>query len=215
MDPLKNTSKEEAEELFKKIQEEGDMSVVEELLKDNTITFKIKDKKYRVRLLNLGEKEELDNLRRKKFTQLILDKDILLEKDLIKAYKDRDIDIDEFTSKMKKIELEIYEKQIALGEAISKNEGETVLLAYEEQIKNLVLEKHIIFLQKNALLEFTLENQLLGYVSEIITYLSTEIKKEDETWERLWTSIEDFNQCLDNELVNKAGTSSMVLQYTL
>jgi hypothetical protein len=165
--------------------------------------------------LNLGEKEELDNLRRKKFTQLILDKDILLEKDLIKAYKDRDIDIDELTDKMKKLETEIHEKQLALGESLSKNEGETILIAYAEQIKNLEIEKQIIFLQKNALLEFTLENQLLGYVAEIITYLVTEIENEEEIWERLWNSIEEFNQCSDNELINKAATSSMILQYTL
>jgi hypothetical protein len=215
MDPIKNVSKEDAIKLLNKMQEEGNLNIAEEMLQDNKINFKIKDKKYRVRLLNLGEKEELDNLRRKKFTQLILDKDILLEKDLIKAYKDRDIDIDELTDKMKKLENEIHEKQLALGESISKNEGETILMAYAEQIKNLEIEKQIIFLQKNALLEFTLENQLLGYVAEIITYLVTEIENEEESWERVWNSIEEFNQCSDNELINKAATSSMILQYTL
>jgi hypothetical protein len=61
----------------------------EELIKDNKIIFTYKDKKYRVRLLNLSEKEELDTLRRKKFGQLLKDKDILLEKDLIAQYKER------------------------------------------------------------------------------------------------------------------------------
>lgn len=215
MDPIKNVSKEDAIKLLNKMREEGNLNIAEEMLQDNKINFKIKDKEYRVRLLNLGEKEELDNLRRKKFTQLILDKDILLEKDLIKAYKDRDIDVDELTDNIKKLETEIHEKQLALGESISKNEGDTILMAYGEQIKKLEMEKQIIFLQKNALLEFTLENQLLGYVAEIITYLVTEIKNEEEIWERLWSSIEEFNKCSDNELINKAATSSMILQYTL
>jgi len=63
------------------------------------------------------------------------------------------------------------------------------------------------------LLEFSLENQLLNYVAEIITYLSLDIKTDTGRWVRLFKTIEDFRVYDDNELINTAGVYTMLLQY--
>ena len=121
----------DAEKIVQEMAKENELSRIEELIKDNRIVFDYKDKKCRVRLLNLAEKEELDMLRRKKFGQLMKDNDIFLEKDLIKQYKERGINIDELDDQINKINAEEIGLQMKLGEAISKNEIETILKNYK------------------------------------------------------------------------------------
>ena len=207
-----NEKLKDAERSVEEMENETQMSMVEELVKDNKITFEYNEKKYQVRMLNLKEKEELDMLRRKKFGQLIQDKDILLEKDLILQYKNRGLNIDELDEEIKKATAEELEIQLKLGEAISANNGQSVLKTYEDQIKELRIKKQVIRTQKNLLLTFCLENQLLNYVAEIITYLSLD-KFENGIWERMFNSFEDFQTYTDEGLINAAGQYSMVLQY--
>lgn len=203
----------EAQKIIADMSKDLDMSMIEEFIKDNKISFKHEDKEYRVRLLDRGEKEELDMLRRKKFGQLIQDKDILLEKDLIKQYKERGLDIEEIDEDMKKLSAEELSIQIKLGESIANNEGETILKTYKEQIENIRTDKQIKSAQKTLLLEFSLENMLLNYVAEIITYLSLDVQNEDGTWKRLFNSLEEFKANKDEQLIAKAGQYSMILQY--
>jgi len=210
-----NVREEEAKKLLNEINESGDLNIVDEMIKNNQIEFEINDKKYRVRLLNLKEKIDLDILRRKKFGQLIQDKDILLEKDLIKVYKERGINIEEIDDKMSKIKAEVNDKQILLGESIAKNDGETILKTYSDQIKNLNDELNILFLQKTTLLEFSLENQLLNYIAQIITFLSTDVMNEEGYYRRMWKTVEEFIDSSENDLINKAGSASMILQYSI
>jgi len=209
MEELK--SKEEASKILDKIKQDNDLANVEEMIKSNVIEFKHNDKTFRVRLMSLKEKQELNDLRLKKFGQLIQDKDILLEKDLIKLYKERGIDVDKLDEELRKIESEIYSTQIKLGEAISKNESESILKAFKENIITLLEAKNTIIIQKTNLLQLTLENQLLGYVAEYITYLTIDIL-EGEKWERVFKTYEEFINCKDEQLLNKAGYRSMLLQ---
>jgi len=202
----------DAENIVKSMDEDINLKRVEELIKDNRISFNHKDKEYRVRLLNLSEKEELDLLRRRKFGQLMKDKDIFLEKDLITQYKERGINIDELDDQIKKINAEELDLQIKLGESISKNENETILQTYKDQIIELRTHKQVINSQKTLLLEFSMENSLLNYVAQIITYLSLEEEVEGK-WQRMFKSLEAFQIYEDSELINKAGSYSMLLQY--
>lgn len=216
MDPIqKELSTEEATKLLKELESNGVMNITEELIKDNTISFEVKGIKYRARMLNLREKEELDNLRRKKFGQLLQDKDLMIEKTLIQVYKEKGIDVEEISENIEKIDAEMHEKKLALGEALAKNEGESIFKAYEEQITSLIEKKRILFVQKSTLLEYSIENQLLNYVAELITYLSIEVEDTEGKYKRLWKSIEDFKNCEDNELIDRAGAISTLLQYTI
>jgi hypothetical protein len=204
--------KAQAEKIVSDMEKENVLSKVEELIKNNKVSFEHDNKKYQVRLLNLSEKEELDMLRRKKFGQLIQDKDILLEKDLIIQYKSRGIDIKEIDDQIKKLVAEDVDLQMQLGEAISKNETESILKGYKDQIINLRVQQQILNTQKTLLLEFSLENQLLNHVAQIITYLSLDIL-EGTAWQRMFSSLEEFQKYKDENLINKAASYSMALQY--
>ena len=202
----------DAEKIVKDMEKETQLSMVEELIKDNKISFEHNDKKYRTRLLNLAEKEELDMLRRKKFGQLIKDKDIFFEKDLIIQYKEKGIDIEkEIDAKIKIITAEEFDLQIKLGEVISKNESETILKNYKEKIEQLRLQRNILSTQKILLLTYSLECALESFVYQIITYLSSEVQTENG-WVKVFKSLEDFQKCEDEKLICKLGSYAVLLQ---
>ena len=203
----------EAQKIIADMSKDLDMSRIEEMIKDNCISFTYDKKEYRVHLLDRAEKEELDILRREKFGQLIQNKNILLEKDLIKQYKERGLDIDEIDSDMKKLSAEELGTQIKLGESIANNEGDTILKTYKDQIIDIRAQKQIKSAQKTLLLEFSLENMLLNYVAELITYLSLDIQNEDKTWKRMFATLEEFKAHKDEKLIATAGQYSMFLQY--
>jgi len=204
-------SKEDAQKLLNKLQADKDLTSIEGFIRNNFIEFEHKDKQYRVRLLSLKDKILLHEFKLRKFGEYLQDKNILMEKDLIRIYKDRGIDIAGIDDSMKKLSAEIIDAQISLGEALSKHEMETILNNYKTKIESLQTEKRIKFLQKTDLLSMSLENQLLNYEAEIITFLTLEILK-DAKWERLYISYEDFINCEDETLINKAGTRSILLQ---
>jgi len=209
---MENDRLQEAEKIVNEMDKELDIVKIEEMIKDNNIIFEHNNQQYRVRLLNLKEKEELDLLRRKKFGQLIQDKDILFEKDLIRIYKERGIDLEKIDEEIKKFEAEELDLQLKLGEAISKNEPETILKSYKEQIETLRIKKRVLTTQKTLLLEFSLENQLLNFVAEVITYLSLD-KLDNNKWIKMFNSLENFLIYEDNKLIEKAAQCSMALQY--
>lgn len=204
--------KEDAEAIVKSMEKETELSKIEELVKDNKISFEYEGKKYRVRLLNLAEKEELDYLRRKKFGQLLKDRDILLEKDIIIQLKERGMDVGEIDEEIKKLNAEEIDQRLKLGEALAKNESESILKPYKEKIESLQMQKSILRTQRTLLLEFSLENQLLNFVAQVITYLSLDENK-DGKWQRMFTTLEDFQHYPDNKLIDKTASYSMLLQY--
>jgi len=206
------TTQESAQNLLNKIKEEGNILEAQELVEDNNIEFEHNDKRYRVRLLNRREREELNRLRLQRFGQLIKDKNVLLEPDLIKVYKERGIDIDKIDEEMRRLDAEILNIRLQLGEALSKNQEESSLNAYKDSIVALTEKKQIYLIQKSQMLSMSLENQLLSYVAELITYLTLEILVSEE-WVRVFKTYEEYLGCKDDILIDKAATRSLVLQY--
>ena len=138
---------------------------------------------------------------------------ILFEKDLRKIYKARDVaDLDELDEKIRKLESEKSSTNLKLGELISEKVGEDALKVHKDKINSLKMEISIFLIQKSGLLAFSLENQLMNYVSEYITYLSLDIKKDDE-WERMFKSYEEFKHYQDEKLIEKAAYYSILLEY--
>jgi hypothetical protein len=209
-DTIRN--QEEVRKIIDKINADKDLAQIEDLIKSNVKEFELDGKKYRVRLLTLREKEDLHYLRLQKFGQLLKDENILLEKDLIAIYEKRGIKISELNNSIAKLDAEILGIQKNLGKAIDENNTEAVLKTYKEKFDTLKREKEIIEFQKNDLLQYSLENQLLNYVAEIVTYLSLDIY-QDKKWIRLFDDYESFKNCEDSELINKAGMLSMAMQY--
>ena len=207
----------DATKIVKSMDDDINLKRVEEFIKDNKITFDYEGKQYRVKMLNLREKEELDILRRKKFSQLLQAKDdqnnyvYLLEKDLIKVLKDRGMKIDEIDDDLKKLDSEFSRIQLELGESLSKNEGEAILKTYEDNIQAIISQKQVLSTQRNLLLTYSLENCLENYVYQVITFLSLE-KLEDELWIKAFDTLEDFQNYKDENLIIKAGQFSILLQ---
>jgi len=203
---------EEAKKIVDEMDKEITLSKAEDLVRDNKIEFEHTGKQYRVRLLNMKEKNELELLRRKKFGQLILDKDILLAKDLRAALQTRGIDLDDLDSQIQKLDAQYKQVSLQLGESLSKNEGDTILKSYEEKITLIKAEKDTLVTQKMLLLNDSLENHLESYVYQVVSYLALE-KKVDEKWAKAFASFDDFQMYEDEELINKAGQYSIILQY--
>jgi hypothetical protein len=208
-----------AEEIVKEMEENFQLSKIEELIKDNAIQFDYNEKKYRVRLLTMSEKDELDSLRRKKFNSMLQEKDekgnyvYLKESALIKLLKERgDVDIEAIEDKINKLNAEAVNLQLRLGEAISKNDNELVLNTYKDQIEEILKHKiPSLRTEKNLCLGFSLENALLSFVSQVITYLSSEVLEEDK-WVKVYKSFKEFQENNDETLMNQLAMYSMVLQ---
>jgi len=192
--------------------EKYELSKTEELIKDNKVEFIHNEKTYRVRLLSMKDKEELDELRRKQFTKLLKDPDVLFEKDLIKLYKEKGINIDEIKNDISKLEAERITLELKLGEALSKNSGEQILKAYHDEIQKNIYETQVKLIQKSDLVAYSFENQLLNYVAKIISYLSLDIL-ENEKYTRAFKNIEEFENCEDEILIGKATKYALTLQY--
>ena len=205
-------SKEEAQKILVEMNQKFELDRIEELLKDNKVDFKHKEKEYQVRLLTMRDKEELDDLRRKKFTNLLKDKDVLFEKDLIRIYKEKGIDIEEIMNNMKKYESERFGLQMKLGEALSKKAEEPILKGYEEEIKVLDQKINVLMIQKSDLLMYSFENQLMNSVAKWISYLSLYIKENDK-YIKAFKTLEDFNVCDDEGLIGMATKYALMLQY--
>ena len=204
---------EEAKKIVDIMNDEYGINKVYEMIKDNKIEFEFEGKSYRVRMLNAKEKDELDMLSRKKFGQLLQDKDILMEKDLIRIYKERGIDIDLLDKKIKQIQTQIMDINYKLGESLANKSGDTILKTYKEEITKFNNEMYEIMIQKNHLLDFSLENQLQNYIAQIISYLSLDILN-GELWSRAYQNMDDFLSA-EEKLVNLTGHYSMAIHYKL
>jgi hypothetical protein len=188
---------------------------IAELIKNNVIEFEHNRALYRVRMLNMHDKEELDLLRRKKYGQLLQDKDILTEKKLIEIYKEQDIvDINELDRKIESLNNEITALQLKLGDVINQKADESVAYKYAEEIIVLQKEKDILIMTRSTYLEFSKENTLLNYVAGLISYMSLDINKDGD-WVRAYNSLDEFGKETDEQLVKTATSYALALQYLI
>lgn len=202
---------EEAKKIIQGTQENYNLFKISELLKDNKIEFSFNKQDYRVRLLTIKERDELEDLRKKEFGRLLQDRNILSISELIKLYKERGmVDIEEINSKITKLIKIKEDSQYKLGEALSKSEGDAILNKYEEEIKDINLQIIVLETQKNDYLEFSLENHLQLYVYKLIAWLSLE-RKDGENWIKAFDNLEVFVGA-DEQLVEKAIIYSGYIQ---
>ena len=200
---------EEAKKIVDTMNEEYNIGKVYEMIKDNKIEFDFEGKQYRVRLLNVKEKDELDTQRRKKFGQLMQDRDIMMEKDLIVIYKERGIDIEELDKEINRINKQIEDVNYKLGDALVKAPGDTILKTYKEEIIKLLNDFYEIQVKKNHLLEYSLENQLINHVAKVLSYLSLDILVGTD-WTRAYNSIDEYLKA-DEKLLNLVAVYSTAI----
>jgi hypothetical protein len=211
---MDETRLEEAKKIVEEMQSNIDLQMVEEFIKNNRIEFAHKDVSYRVRLLNLKEKEELDRIRKRKFGELLADKNILMIRDIILLSRNRGIDIEKNDNEVNRLNMEITKSQIILGEAISKNDAQEVLENYSTTIQELSKARQILITQKILLVEYSLESSLETHVAIALGWLSLE-KLQNDKWDRAYASFTEFQNESDIELIEKAGQYSALLQNNL
>lgn len=199
----------EVRKILNTMMEEYQIDKVKDIIKDNQIEFEFGGNQYRVRLLNAKEKDELDMIRRRKFGQLLKDKDILLEKDLIIAYQEKGINVEEIDDQIKKLNAELETQNYKLGEALAKTPGDTILKTYRDTILNLTYQLNECIIQRSHLLEYSLENYLQLFVAQAISYLCLDIKLEDK-WVRAFNTLDEF-MIQEDKLINLVAVYSSYL----
>ena len=203
-----------AKEMAKELNNKYELDKLSEMVKHNYITFSYKDKEYRVSLLDQKEKDELDLFRRRKFGELLKDKNILFEAELIRLYKEKGIDIEkEIDDVVKKTIIELNSQRMKLGEALEKKDPESILKTYADEIEELENKLSSLSIQKTSLLENSFEKTLESQVIKYLSYLSLHIK-EGEEYVRAFKNIDDFLKS-DDEVIGKAITYTMALNYRI
>lgn len=201
MDKKKELSKEDLANDF--VKSLGDLESIEEvkkMIEDNKIKFEIKGIKYKVRQLTFEEQKELENFRRKKYLEFMNDDSMMFQKQWIKKYKTKGIDIDEMEQKIR--ENLRQENQIMLKLAQTNTEDRVADL--KSQIIELRKESALINIERTDLLNFSIEDQLMIAVNSYYTYLSLEKLTEDKKYIRVFKDIDEFNKSQNTKLINKA-----------
>lgn len=207
--------KEQLEALKKEINDVKDVAneaLSEEVLLGNSFEFEIEGKTYRVSKPTFGQKQEVYKKRVEKFTQLLQDKQLLLEKDLKKQYKERGIDIDEMQKKILELERNKQDLQLKLAQGIIDQISESELKTFREQIESVEEEQLSVAIEKNTLLEFSIEQQIFVFVYIYLTYLIAEIKDENGKWSRVWNKFEDYENEKEDIVKTVTYYSSLLLK---
>jgi len=205
-------SKDDARKIIDIIKENAEISNLEEMIKNNYISFKYGDIEYRVRLLNREDKDTLYMFLVKKYNSLLEDKEIKKESELIKIYKEvRGIDIEDIDKQIRKLIGEGLSIQLKLGEAISKKVEESGLVEYRKQIEEINEAIDEIKRQKENLLAHSLEKILEAYEMELKVWLALEKKVNDE-WTRVFATLEEFRKFDDDVLLIKATHLNSLVQ---
>jgi len=183
-------------EAIRKIEQENQF---ENIIKDNKIEFQIDDKVYRVRKLTSLEEQELEKQRRIKYTALVLDNSYLFKKEWVAKYLEKGIDLDK---KEKKIRANQYEIETLLLK-LAKTSDPKNIDVLTESINKLKDEQFEISIEVTNLLQYCVESQLSNFVISYTTYVVLEVK-DNENWNKVFKSYEEFDKSENNLLIGKA-----------
>jgi hypothetical protein len=205
--------REKAEQINENLRKEIEMDKLSDMIKDNNILFNYKDKSYRIRLLTLGEKEELLKFQAKKEMEMLQEGSFKYERVLIPLLKQAGIDIVVIDKEIEKLNKEEESLMLKLGEAMKKDEAPTTLQIYHDDIKKIQQElRPNLVIEKSLRLANSIESQLLDYTIKYIVYLSLEIK-ENKEYTRIYSAYSDLLNDMDESLLKKAIAYSTLLQY--
>ena len=201
-----------AKESLKALNEIEETVNLDNIVKDNKIVFKIKEKTYRIRKPNIIEQEEVNKIRRKKHLEYVKDKDMLFRKQWIDIYKQKGIDLHKMDLDVKQLQNEIK----ALLLRLYKLEDKNSIDAIKKEIEQKRFKQYEISMEKTDLLSHSIEDQLLVYVNSYVTYLVLEEQQEDK-WVKVFKDYEEFRNADNTELLNKAFyyINYLIYQYEL
>lgn len=214
MEELENIQKIEA--VKKKLNEIMELDAVGDFLKSNEFEFEFKGNKYRVRKPSYKIKQEAYQKRLSKYSILLKEKNedgtfkYSIEEDLLKNYKERGIDVDGMNKQMDNLVLDKERLMMRLGKGLTDKIAENELNLYRKEIEKINQSIQKLSAKKGALLEFSIENQVLLYFYAYLTYLMAEEykkgkdlgegNKESDEWKRVWNTFAEYENA-DEELI--------------
>ena len=204
------TRKKQETEINTKMQEILDLEEVKDIIKDNKIEFEHNGQKYRVSKPSFKDRQIAFKERCEKQSQLLREKNevgefkYLSEKDVTNLYQQRGIDIPRITKKIEALNIKENENLYKLGEELKNTQNPKQMDFYKSEIINIREEKSNLINERTALLEFTIENQLLMYLYNKFTQLVTEKKTDGGDWTKVWKTYEEFIEG-DEVLINVAS----------
>lgn len=187
-----------AKEALVAMQELEDSVRLENIVQNNRIEFKSGDKSFRVRKPNSEEQQEIDDVRRKKYLELVRDDSYLFRKQWVETYKKKGIDIGKIETDMKRIEDETRRLLLRLAKTTdAKGIGEI-----KDQILKLRDELYILSIEKTDLLSYSIEDQTFIHAKSYTAYLILEVKKDDK-WVKHFYDFGEFQKSEDQNLIGK------------
>jgi len=200
-----------------------DYDKVEEMLNNKFIEFEYEENTYKVTKPTFKQKQEVNHQRVRKFSELIKNPEILMEKDLIAIYKERGIDIEGDNKQLELNDKKRDSLMYDLGEAIKGNKPQPEIDALESEVKALYDRQQELSMKKAVLLDTSLESQLNIHVFTYMAYVITRKKiggelLDDGTlaeikWEIVWDNYDGF-MGESEELINMAVFYTSLLAKT-
>ena len=199
--PEKNVEK-EVENLQSKIKSMLEIDKLSEMIVDNTISFEHKGSKYRAGKPTFKQKQEANEKRVTKFSELMHDEKYMMEDTLIALYLKKGVDIKDLDSKLIVLEKQRQDYMYKLGQAIKENKGNEELVTYKEEIQKINIQYQELTMKRTIYMDISLESNVNVFVYTYLAYLTIE-KQENDTWVKAWKSYDEFMNC-EESLINLA-----------
>ena len=181
----------EVQELRDRITKYLEMEKVAELLSKNVIEFEHDGGSYRLSRPTFKQKVDVNDKRIERFTELLKNTKYLFEKDIIKLYRDRGIDIDAMTDESRTLTKQNNDLMMKLGEALKAQAPDNELQLLKTEIKKINERVQEITIQKILYLDSSIESQVEIFIYTYYGFLLTD-KKVNDAWVKAWSTYEDF-----------------------
>lgn len=192
----------EINDLQTKIKNALEVDKLSEMIVDNKIEFGHKGIQYRCTKPTYKHKQEANEKRIIKFSELMRDEKYMMEDTLIALYLKKGIDIKDIDAKLAVLEKQRQEYMFKLGQALKENKENSELTTYKEEIQKINLQYQEMTLKRTVYMDISLESNVNVFVYTYLAYLIVE-KKENDIWVKAWNSYEDFMNS-EESLINTA-----------
>lgn len=207
----------EVQEVLKKTLEE---EKIKQMIENNEVEFEVENIKYKVKKPTHQDRQEVFKKKCEKQVELLKERNNdgtfrnLNEKDLIKLYKERGIDIDEISKTINSLQVKEKQLLLKLGKDLKDQRPDNILDSQRKEISDIREKMINLSIERTDLLDMSIESQLLMFIYAYYTYLVTE-RFENDNWIKNWNSFDDYNKENNNELVNLASSYTTYLMNRL
>lgn len=183
---------------------------MENVIKDNKIVFDSGGKAFRVRKPTLSEQQQIDDIRRTKYGELVRDDSFMFRKQWIEIYKKKGIDINKMEDNIRQVQEDLKSILLRLAKT---SEAKSVKLLTDE-VKKIKDKLYDLAIEKTDLLVYSIEDQLLIHINSYTTYVVLEKKDEAKgKFQKVFKSYKEFEESKNEELIGKAFYFLNILMY--